>query len=81
MEVLLYLICAVIILFVIVKLLTLPFKLVWNGILGALILWLFHLVGGLFHVAVHITVIKALIAGFFGIPGAVVVILWELFAK
>ena len=35
----------------------------------------------LFGVTVKITIIKALIAGFFGIPGAAAVILWDLFVK
>ena len=53
----------VVILWVIVKLLSLPFKLVWNGIIGAIMLWLANLLGGaLFNVTIHITVIKALIA-------------------
>ena len=70
----------VVILYIIVKLLALPFKLVWNGIIGAVMLWLANLLGGaLFNVTIHITIIKALIAGFFGIPGAAAVILWDLF--
>ena len=36
----------VVILWVIVKLLSLPFKLVWNGIVGAVMLWLANLLGG-----------------------------------
>jgi inhibitor of the pro-sigma K processing machinery len=72
----------VVILYIIVKLLALPFKLVWNGIIGAVMLWLANLLGGaLFNVKIHITIIKALIAGFFGIPGAAAVILWDLFVK
>ena len=72
----------VIILYIIVKLLALPFKLVWNGIIGAIMLWLANLLGGtMFGVTINITIIKALIAGFFGIPGAAAVILWDLFLK
>ena len=72
----------VVILYVIVKLLSLPFKLVCNGVIGAIMLWLANLLGGaLFGVTVKITIIKALIAGFFGIPGAAAVILWDLFVK
>ena len=72
----------VIILYIIVKLLALPFTLVWNGIIGAIMLWLANLLGGtLFGVTVNITIIKALVAGFFGIPGAAAVILWDLFVK
>ena len=60
----------VIILYIIVKLLALPFKLVWNGIIGAIMLWLANLLGG-----------TLFIAGFFGIPGAAAVIVWDLFVK
>ena len=57
-------------------------EMVWNGIIGAIMLWLANLLGGtLFGVTINITIIKALIAGFFGIPGAAAVILWDLFLK
>lgn len=73
------LLIGVLILFVIVKVLAMPFKLVWNGLLGALTLWLVNIVGGFVGFSLKITLIKALIAGFFGIPGAVAVILFEIF--
>ena len=71
----------VVLLLIIVKLLSMPFKLVWNGICGALLLWLVNLLGAFVGFGLKITIFKALIAGFFGIPGAVAVILFELFAK
>ena len=70
---------AVIILALLVLLLGLPIKILYNGIVGAIILWIFNLIGGLIGFTVPINVISALIAGFFGIPGAAVVILWNLF--
>ena len=73
------LLIGVLLLFIIVKVLSMPFKLVWNGLLGALTLWLVNLAGGFVGFSLKITVIKALIAGFFGIPGAVAVILFEIF--
>lgn len=73
------LLIGVLLLLIIVKVLSMPFKLVWNGLLGALTLWLVNLVGGFVGFSLKITVIKALIAGFFGIPGAVAVILFEIF--
>ena len=71
----------VVLLLVIVKLLSMPFKLVWNGICGAILLWLVNVLGAFVGFGLKITILKALIAGFFGIPGAVAVILFELFAK
>ena len=71
----------IVLLLIVVKLLYMPFKLVWNGICGAILLWLVNIVGSFVGFGLKITVFKALIAGFFGIPGALAVILFELFAK
>ena len=71
----------VVLLLIIVKLLSMPFKLVWNGICGALLLWVVNLLGTFVGFGLKITIFKALIAGFFGVPGAIAVILFELFAK
>ena len=75
------LLVGVVLLLIIVKLLSMPFKLVWNGICGALLLWVVNLLGTFVGFGLKITIFKALIAGFFGVPGAVAVILFELFAK
>lgn len=80
-DALIPLVVGVIALFVIVKLLSMPFKLVWNGICGAVLLWVINLIGSLVGFGLKITVIKALIAGFFGVPGAIAVVLYEVFAK
>ena len=74
-------IVGVLLLIIVVKCFSLPFKLIWNGVYGAVILWLINLIGGFVGFGLKITVIKALIAGFFGIPGVVAIIVWELFAK
>lgn len=71
----------VVLLLIIVKLLSMPFKLVWNGLCGAVLLWVVNLIGALIGFGLKITVIKALIAGFFGIPGAIAVVLYELVSK
>ena len=71
----------IVLLLIVVKLLSMPFKLVWNGICGAILLWLVNIVGSFVGFGLKITVFKALIAGLFGIPGALAVILFELFAK
>lgn len=75
------LLAGVLIVLVAVKLLSLPFKLVWNGICGAVLLWLVNLLGTMVGFHMKITLLKALIAGFFGIPGAVAVVLFEIFGK
>lgn len=72
-------IAGVLALVIIVHILSLPLKLVWNGIAGAVLLWLVNLIGGLFGVTIKITIINALIAGFFGIPGVLGIFLWKIF--
>ncbi len=68
-----------IILCIIGKLVSLPFrilkKLITNSIVGAVMLWVVKL----FAVKVEITFLSALVAGFFGIPGVIAVLLYTYF--
>ena len=56
----------------------LPMKLLWkmitNSIVGAVLLWVVNLFGA----GIQITFLKALIAGLFGIPGVLIVVLMSL---
>ena len=68
---------------ILAKILSLPLKLLWrfiaNSVIGAIMLAIVNLAGSaLFGATIHITVIKALIAGIFGVPGVIVVIIAEL---
>lgn len=67
-----------IILCLIGKIVSLPIKLLWkmitNSIVGAVMLWIVNLFGA----GIQITFIKALVAGVFGIPGVLVVVLLSL---
>ena len=57
------------------KLIALPFRILWklitNSIVGAIILWAINLLG----VGIEITFLKALIAGIFGVPGVLLVLI------
>ena len=50
-------------------------KFVSNSVVGAIILFLINLFGA----GIPITVINALIAGVFGIPGVIGIFIWEKF--
>lgn len=78
-EIFTYLI-AVVILYVIVKLLSLPIKLIYSAIIGGIGLWIFNFVAAFINFQISITVINSLIVGFFGIPGLVAVIFLKLIA-
>ncbi len=72
-------ILGIFVLFLLLKLLALStaiiLKLVVNGILGLVLLYVFNFVGGAFGLTLEINTINALVAGFFGVPGIVVLLL------
>ncbi|MGE5572895.1 MAG: pro-sigmaK processing inhibitor BofA family protein [Bacillota bacterium] len=49
-------------------------RLIYNTIIGGLLLWLVNLVGGVFGLSVAINPVTALTVGFLGIPGVVLII-------
>jgi inhibitor of the pro-sigma K processing machinery len=49
-------------------------RLIYNGIVGGIMLWVLNLVGGLFGFGVAINPVTALVAGFLGIPGVILLI-------
>lgn len=65
------------ILFVVLKLLALPMKiiikLVINGLVGGLVIFVINLIGANFGFMIDLTWITALIVGFLGVPGVVIV--------
>lgn len=64
----------VLVLCLLAKLISLPLKLAWklvtNSLAGAILLW----VADLFGAGIEITFLKALVAGVFGIPGVIVLL-------
>lgn len=54
-------------------------KLVYNGLIGGLVLWLVNLIGSPMGFTLPITIWTALIVGLLGIPGVVLLILYYMF--
>ena len=78
-----YFVIAIIALIIVVKLLSWPLKilikLVINGVVGTILLYLLNIVGAqFFHFTITINIVTALIAGFFGVPGVIFLIIWQL---
>ena len=71
-------IAGIIIIGALIFLIGLPFKIIWNSIIGAVILWLVNLTG---LVAIKITFIHALIVGVFGVPGLILLAIYLNFIK
>jgi len=77
METLIPWVIAIVVLFLLVKFFSLSFSFVWNGIIGGIMLWVLNLVGAMFSFHIPINIISALIAGFFGIPGVIVIVIYN----
>ena len=83
---LIYALIGIVVLFFVIKLLKWPIKIVINGIIGVVILYVANfiianlgLVGINTNFSLAINPITALIAGFFGVPGVIVLIIIGLF--
>ena len=66
-------------LFLIIKLLKWPLKILINGILGIILLYIANIVGSYIGFVLPINAISALIAGFLGIPGIIFLVLFQFF--
>lgn len=85
-QYLIYGLAGIIVLFLVLKLLKWPLKIIINGIIGVVILYIanfiiahLNLIGINTNFSLSINPITALVAGFFGVPGVVVLIIIGLF--
>lgn len=73
---------ALLALFLLTKCLSLSVKLIWNGILGAIGLYLYNvLVVTIGIKIIPFSIINVLIVGLFGVPGLIALIIWQFIAK
>ena len=77
-EIAIGLIVGIIIIIALKFFIELPFKIIWNSIIGAVILYLVNFTGIL---AIKITFIHALIVGVFGVPGLILLAIYLNFIK
>ena len=76
-------IVGILLLFMFARFLTVPlkmvFRLIYNGLVGGVVLWLINLAGAYFGFLLPITVWSALLVGFFGLAGVAALVLYQLF--
>lgn len=53
-------------------------KFLANGVIGGIMLWVLNLFGGALGISVAINPITALIAGFLGVPGIILILLLQI---
>lgn len=58
--------------------LKLIFKLILSGVFGGFLLFFINLIGGIFSVTIAINPISALVAGYFGVPGIILLLVLKL---
>lgn len=82
MEILSFFI-AMVILYIVLKILTVPvkiiIKLLINAFVGGAVLFIINLIGASFGFTLTINWITSLIVGFLGVPGVIIVILFSVF--
>ena len=78
-ELIIYGLIGLVLLFLVIKLLKWPIKILINGLVGIVLLYLTNYIGAYFDFSLGINPVTALIAGFLGIPGIIFLIIFKLF--
>ena len=78
LEVFIAPIIGIIIIFALVKIVALPFWLLKNSIIGAIMLYIFNFIG---FFTIKLTFLNCLVAGVFGIPGIVGLVIYLNYLK
>ena len=79
LDMIVYALVGLALLFLIIKLLKWPLKILINGILGIILLYIANIVGSYIGFVLPINAISAIIAGFLGIPGIIFLVLFQFF--
>lgn len=78
-ELIIYGIIGLAMLYLVIKLLKWPLKILINGVIGVILLYLTNYIGASFNLSIPINAVTALIAGFLGIPGIIFLIIFQVF--
>ena len=79
LDMIVYALVGLALLFLIIKLLKWPLQILINGILGIILLYIANIVGSYIGFVLPVNAISALIAGFLGIPGIIFLVLFQFF--
>ena len=78
-EMVIYALVGLALLYLIIKLLKWPIKLLINGIIGIVLLYVANFIGEYLNFYITINPITALIAGILGIPGVIFLVIFQMF--
>lgn len=78
----LFFILGLILVVIVAMILVVPFKLLikllMNAIIGGVFLFLFNIVGSIFNLSLEINPLNAIIVGFLGVPGVILLLVLKL---
>jgi len=73
----------IVLLYIVSRIFFMPLRLLWrlvyNAVIGGVMLWGLNFVGSHFGFTIAINPVTALVAGFLGIPGVILLVLFKLF--
>ena len=78
-EFIIYGIMGLVLLFLVIKVLKWPIKILINGLIGIFLLYVTNYIGLDFGLYIPINPVTAIIAGFLGIPGIIFLVIFKLF--
>ena len=78
-DLIIYGLIGIALLYLVIKLLKWPIKILLYGILGVILLYITNFIGAYFSFGIDINFITAIIAGFLGIPGIIFLIIFQLY--
>lgn len=78
-RIMVYALVGLLLLYVVIKFLKWPLKILINGVIGIVLLYIANFIGGYLGFAIGINAVTALIAGFLGVPGVIFLIIFQLF--
>lgn len=78
-NLMIYGLVGLVLLFLVIKLLKWPLKILLNGVIGIVLLYLTNVLGSYFGFSIAINWVTALIAGFLGVPGVIFLVIFQMF--
>ena len=78
-NLIIYGLIGLVLLYLVIKLLKWPLKILINGVIEIVLLYLANVLGSYFGFAIAINWVTALIAGFLGVPGVIFLVIFQMF--
>lgn len=79
LEMIIYGLIGIVLLYLVIKLFKWPLKILLNGVIGIVLLYIANYLGTYLGFYIGINAVTALIAGFLGVPGVIFLVVFNMF--